>query len=117
MAQVFVSYATADQGAVGPIVSWLQGRGYSFFQSGHAESGIPVGAEWERTLDWELAGSRVFMPLLSPKWLASDWRHAELRIARSRGALRDLVPVVVSGHWVAGGRRTSEKAKTQPPGR
>jgi hypothetical protein len=66
----------------------------------HDMSSIQEGQHFPELLEAEVASSRVFVPLLSPAWYASDWCRREFEIFTSRGTnderLRSILPVL----WV-----------------
>src|SRR5450631_3724314 len=48
-------------------------------------SGIPPGADWERTLYREVEQSQAVIIIQTPNWLASKWCFAEFTQARALG--------------------------------
>ncbi len=95
MAQVFISYASAEiETARNYKRAMLNAGVASVFLSADDDSGMDPGTRWEHVLYDGLKRCRIFVPLLSPAWLNSGWCHAELRIARMLGA--DVVPVRIA---------------------
>ncbi|MFZ1681430.1 MAG: TIR domain-containing protein, partial [Rhizobiaceae bacterium] len=93
--QVFISYSSKNQVSADRVNEWLLSAGItSVFMSAGLENGIREGEEWEKRLYAELKTCRVFLPLVSPDWIASSWCNSELRIAKMLG--KAFFPVLVA---------------------
>ncbi|MEB3155876.1 MAG: TIR domain-containing protein [Cyanobacteriota bacterium] len=86
MARVFISHSSRDAKAAAWIADWLRQSGFEApFLDFDKHSGIPPGADWERTLYREIASSQALLILQSAHWDASKWCFVELAQARALG--------------------------------
>ncbi|MBC7504631.1 MAG: toll/interleukin-1 receptor domain-containing protein [Sandarakinorhabdus sp.] len=94
MAQIFISYSSADEAIAREVYNELRVQGFgSVFLSADRDDGIRPGEDWERRIYGQLRACVLVLPLLSTRWLASPWCHAELRIGRFLG--KKIYPVLV----------------------
>jgi WD40 repeat protein len=86
MARVFLSHSSHDNRAAGALKSWLDEQGFApAFLDFDPDSGIPVGATWERTLYEKIQSCQALLILQTPNWSASRWCFAEFTQARALG--------------------------------
>ena len=86
MARVFISHSSRDGAAARLIADWLLERGFETpFLDFDKHSGIPPGADWERTLYREIGASQALLIVQSANWSASKWCFAEFAQARALG--------------------------------
>jgi WD40 repeat protein len=86
MARVFISHSSRDGATARWLADWLIAQGFEApFLDFDKHSGIPPGAEWERTLYREIASCQALLIVQSPDWNASRWCFAEFTQARSLG--------------------------------
>jgi hypothetical protein len=86
MARVFLSHSTRDTAAAAELKAWLEGQGFApAFLDFDKHSGIPAGADWERTLYEQIQRCQVLVILQTPNWSASRWCFAEFTQARALG--------------------------------
>ena len=84
----FVSYASEDSPFVHPLATYLRARGISMW----LDLDIPVGADWDSTIDAQLRSCRNFLIVLSPAAVASEEVRGELRMALDLA--KPIVPVL-----------------------
>src|SRR6516162_4681699 len=86
MARIFISHSSADDDQAAQMKVWLAGAGFetAFLEKDKA-TGIPPGADWERTLYREVEQSQAVIIVQTPNWLASKWCFAEFTQARALG--------------------------------
>jgi predicted chitinase len=100
MARVFLSHSSRDNGAAAELKSWLDGQGFApAFLDFDKHSGIPAGADWERTLYEQIQCSQALLILQTPNWSASRWCFAEFTQARALG--KPIFQVVESDEGAA----------------
>lgn len=93
MARVFLSHSSRDREPAERIQSWLREQGFAApFLDFDKHSGIPPGADWERTLYRELERSEAVIILETPNWLESKWCFAEFTQARALG--KPIFPII-----------------------
>jgi hypothetical protein len=86
MARVFLSHSSRDNTAAAELKAWLDGQGFaSAFLDFDKHSGIPPGADWERTLYEQIQRCQALLILQTPNWSASRWCFAEFTHARALG--------------------------------
>ena len=86
MARVFLSHSSRDNAAAAELKAWLDGHGFTpAFLDFDKHSGIPPGADWERTLYAEIQRCQALLILQTPNWSASRWCFAEFTQARALG--------------------------------
>jgi hypothetical protein len=114
MADIFVSYATADRDLVAPVVKLLESRGWSVWW----DTRINLGEVWDEIIERELRSARCVVVVWTPNSVRSRWVRAEAGEALERKA---LVPVSINGakpplgfkliqtmdmsHWASGNER------------
>ena len=78
MARIFISHSSADNDQAAQMKAWLASAGFeSAFLDKDKATGIPPGADWERTLYREVEQSEAVIIIQTPNWLASKWCFAE----------------------------------------
>jgi TIR domain len=86
MARIFISHSSADNDQAAQMKAWLASAGFeSTFLDKDKTTGIPPGADWERTLYREVEQSQAVIIIQTPNWLASKWCFAEFTQARALG--------------------------------
>jgi hypothetical protein len=86
MARVFLSHSSRDNASVGRMKIWLEQQGFvAPFLDIDKHAGIPLGADWEKTLYREIDQSQAMLILQSTNWSASKWCFAEFTQARALG--------------------------------
>jgi hypothetical protein len=86
MARIFLSHSSRDNVAAAELKAWLDGQGFApAFLDFDKHSGIPVGADWERTLYEQIQRCQALLILQTPNWSASRWCFAEFIQARALG--------------------------------
>jgi WD40 repeat protein len=109
MARVFISHSSRDGPAARWLADWLIAQGFEApFLDFDKHSGIPPGAEWERTLYREIASCQALLIVQSPHWNASRWCFAEFTQARSLG--KPILQLVGAPQLASGAA-----AEPQPP--
>lgn len=88
MADVFLSYASADRVKAATIVSLLESAGWSVWWDREVEG----GEEWERRIEKELDASKCAVILWTRRSISSEWVIREARAARARGS---MLPVLL----------------------
>jgi hypothetical protein len=100
MARVFLSHSSRDNAAAAELKAWLEGQGFApAFVDFDKHSGIPAGADWERTLYEQIQRCQALLILQSPNWSASRWCFAEFTQARALG--KPIFQVVESDEGAA----------------
>ncbi len=100
MARVFLSHSSRDNASAAMMKAWLDGQGFApAFLDFDQHSGIPAGADWERTLYEQIQGSQALLILQTPNWSASRWCFAEFVQARALG--KPIFQVVESDEGAA----------------
>jgi WD40 repeat protein len=86
MASIFISHSSLDGDPAARMKAWLADQGFeSAFLDKDKTTGIPPGADWERTLYREIEQSQAVIIIQTPNWLASKWCFAEFTQARALG--------------------------------
>jgi hypothetical protein len=92
MARIFISHSSRDDEAAAKMKAWLASQGFeTAFLDFDKTSGIPPGADWEKTLYREVEQSQAVIIIQTPNWLASKWCFAEFTQARALGKAIFLV--------------------------
>ncbi len=74
-------------------MAWLREHGHTeIFLDSDKDTGIPAGADWERTLYREMERSQAVIILLTKHWMESKWCFAEFTQARAQG--KAIFPIV-----------------------
>jgi hypothetical protein len=95
MARIFISHSSADNDQAAQMKAWLASAGFeSAFLDKDKTTGIPPGADWERTLYREVERSQAVIIIQTPNWLASKWCFAEFTQARALG--KAIFPAIVA---------------------
>jgi WD40 repeat protein len=95
MARIFISHSSADNDQAAQMKAWLASAGFeSAFLDKDKTTGIPPGADWERTLYREVEQSQAVIIVQTPNWLASKWCFAEFTQARALG--KAIFPAIVA---------------------
>jgi TolB-like protein/cytochrome c-type biogenesis protein CcmH/NrfG len=90
VADVFISYGSADRPIARRLAEELAGRGHTVWW----DRALTPGAEFAREIERELEAARVVVVLWSPRSVDSPWVRDEASVARDR---RTLLPAVVEG--------------------
>jgi hypothetical protein len=78
MTLIFISHASKDADEARRLHDWLHSRGFDgVFLDFDQYSGIPPGADWERTLYQEIARAEAVLLILTANWFASKWCFLE----------------------------------------
>ena len=86
MARIFISHSSADNDQAAQMKAWLASAGFeTAFLDKDKTTGIPPGADWEKTLYREVEQSQAVIIIQTPNWLASKWCFAEFTQARALG--------------------------------
>ena len=92
MARIFISHSSLDDEAAARMKAWLARQGLeTTFLDFDKTTGIPPGADWEKTLYREVEQSQAVIIIQTPNWLASKWCFAEFTQARALGKAIFLV--------------------------
>jgi WD40 repeat protein len=92
MARIFISHSSRDDDAAARMKAWLASQGFeTTFLDFDKTTGIPPGADWEKTLYREVEQSQAVIIIQTPSWLASKWCFAEFTQARALGKAIFLV--------------------------
>ena len=92
MARIFISHSSLDDEAAARMQAWLASQGLeTTFLDFDKTTGIPPGADWEKTLYREVEQSQAVIIIQTPNWLASKWCFAEFTQARALGKAIFLV--------------------------
>ena len=95
MARIFISHSSADNDQAAQMKAWLASAGFeSAFLDKDKTTGIPPGADWERTLYRAVEQSQAMIIIQTPNWLASKWCFAEFTQARALG--KAIFPAIVA---------------------
>ncbi len=93
MARIFISHSSRDNDAADRMKAWLASQGFeNTFLDKDKTTGIPPGADWERTLYRKVEQSHAVIIIQTPDWLASIWCFVEFAQARALG--KAIFPVV-----------------------
>jgi TIR domain len=93
MARIFISHSSRNNDAADRMKAWLASQGFeNAFLDKDKTTGIPPGADWEKTLYREVDQSQAVIILQTPDWLASKWCFAEFTQARALG--KAIFPVI-----------------------
>ena len=86
MARIFISHSSKDKKPAQELKNWLASIGFEqTFLDFDKHSGIPPGAQWERTLYRELERTQAVILVLTKHWYNSKWCFAEFTQARALG--------------------------------
>ena len=86
MARIFLSHSSRDNAAAAELKAWLDEQGFApAFLDFDKHSGIPAGADWERTLYEQIQRCQALLIMQTPNWSASRWCFAEFTQARALG--------------------------------
>ena len=86
VSDIFLSYASQDRDRVAPIVSALEGRGFSVWW----DRRIDLGTSFDRTIEGELDRAKCVLVVWSDHSVVSDWVLNEASEGLDRGI---LVPI------------------------
>jgi hypothetical protein len=86
----FISYASADLPFAEDLHRWLDAQGLSVWFN---RSRLEPGCNWHREIGQGCENSRVFLPVLTPRWKESEWTRFETYGAES------VIPLVFEGRW------------------
>jgi hypothetical protein len=88
MSDIFLSYASEDRERILPLVELLEGQGWSVWW----DRSIPVGQDFDRTIEAAMAAARCVLAAWSASSVESRWVRAEASEGAERGV---LVPVLL----------------------
>jgi len=92
MARIFISHSSRDEEVAAGMKAWLGRQGFeTTFLDFDKVTGIPPGADWEKTLYREIEQCQAVIIIQTPNWLASKWCFAEFTQARALGKAIFLV--------------------------
>ena len=92
MPRIFISHSSRDDDDAARMKDWLASQGFeTTFLDFDKMTGIPPGADWEKTLYREVEQSQAVIIIQTPNWLASKWCFAEFTQARALGKAIFLV--------------------------
>ena len=93
MARIFISHSSRDNDAADRMKAWLGSQGFEkAFLDKDKVTGIPPGADWEKTLYRQVELSQAVIILQTRNWLDSKWCFAEFTQARALG--KPIFPVI-----------------------
>lgn len=87
---IFVSYASADQSFVQPLVVALRERGLNVW---YDEGQLRIGDSILRQVEDGLEHSKCFLAIVSPQFLTKQWSQFEVGVALGRGGQRRILPI------------------------
>ncbi len=86
MARIFISHSSFDNKQAEDLKAWLHSIGFEWtFLDFDKHSGIPPGADWERTLYREIEHAQAVILILTKNWFDSKWCFAEFTQTRALG--------------------------------
>lgn len=91
MADIFLSYSSADRARVAPLAHLLQRSGYSVWW----DRDIRVGADFAETIEREIASAKAVIVAWSEEAAHSAWVRDEASYAQRKGI---LVPLLLSAN-------------------
>ncbi|MGI9383311.1 MAG: TIR domain-containing protein [Methyloligellaceae bacterium] len=102
MARVFISHSSRDDKRAAAMQAWLEKQGFDQgFLDFDKHSGIPPGANWEKTLYREIERCDAVVLVLTPDWLESKWCWVEYHQARALGkAIFPAIEAELDGNQV-----------------
>jgi tetratricopeptide (TPR) repeat protein len=86
----FISYASADVRLAEGVYHRLRAEGFTVWFD---KVRLQPGYDWHREIEDGCENSRVFLPILTPRWKESDWTKFETYGAEA------LLPLVFEGAW------------------
>jgi hypothetical protein len=85
MTAIFISHRCADSASAEKLEKWLVEQGHErHLLDFDWKHGIPAGADWAQSLHQESRRRQAILVFLTPDWLTSKWRWAELAIIREK---------------------------------
>lgn len=93
---VFVSYSRRDSAYVRKLVAFLRKHEFEVW----ADDQIPTGQRWVRTIQTQIDGCAVFVPVMSPDADESEWVGEEIGRARAKGL--PILPLLLKGEPIFG---------------
>jgi hypothetical protein len=86
VARIFISHSSRDQKQAEDLKAWLVSLGFDqTFLDFDKHTGIPPGADWERTLYREIERAQAVILILTKHWFDSKWCFAEFTQTRALG--------------------------------
>jgi tetratricopeptide (TPR) repeat protein len=86
MARIFISHSSKDNKQAEDLKAWLASIGFEqAFLDFDKHTGIPPGADWERTLYREIERAQAVILILTKNWFDSKWCFAEFTQTRALG--------------------------------
>jgi energy-coupling factor transporter ATP-binding protein EcfA2 len=96
MASLFISHSSRDNDAADQLRRELRAQGFkSFFLDFDPEAGIPVGADWEEEIYFQLKTADAVIFLSTEAARRSHWCFAELALSRALG--KPIFPLDLDG--------------------
>lgn len=92
-AKIFISHSHADSDIARAVADALEKEHLTVF----SDAAIPAGANWSEEVERQLEASDVFLLLLSPEALASEWLLFEMGyiVAKEKEEHVKVLPIVV----------------------
>ena len=72
--QLFISYASADLDRAAALHARLQAAGFAVWFD---KARLRPGCDWHKEIEAGCEAARVVLPLLTPRWKASEWTRFE----------------------------------------
>ena len=89
MARVFVSYSTDDLNFVQDFVQTLMSNGVDIWWD---KSSLQGGDDWQEDIEQAIENCEIYMVLLSPNSIRSDWVKKEYTCAMDRN--KEVIPIL-----------------------
>lgn len=87
MADIFLSYASADRERIRPVVEALQGQGWTVWW----DRSVLPGQNWDDLIARELESARCIVAVWTRTSVLSEWVRIEANIGRERGILAPVL--------------------------
>jgi hypothetical protein len=87
MADIFLSYSSADKSIVASIAAILSARGWSVWW----DHQIPIGQRFDNVIEAELQSAKCVVVIWTKRAVASEWVKNEANFAASKGILVPLM--------------------------
>jgi hypothetical protein len=94
MANVFISYSSADVDWAERIHQWLSTHGHDAFLDHHKDDGVLVGEDWQQRMFERLRWADALVCVVTPNYVKSVWCAVEIGAARVSGS--EILPVNAS---------------------
>ena len=93
---VFISYSNKDKSIARKLAEALKTKGISAW----TDTQITAGKDWSSQIEKALQQSKIFLLLLSPDFLTSQWTNFELGVALGKAATSSdthIIPLTIRG--------------------